>query len=112
MSVQQTGVAQDPNWSSNLSNQLQSTMARYDLDTVEMEELIAWGSTAMESHSPNSSQGIKMLMAGLKSLSAIMSDDEVFKAGWVAILQSRRDVRFAAVIDRPGKPQKIVVYLR
>lgn len=51
------------------------------------------------------------MMHGLKDFDLIMNDEVVQDNVLVALLQARQNVRYAAIIRKPGKPTKVIAYL-
>ena len=111
MTQLQIGATLNQNFWQALLPGLQRTAARCVLDTAETEELMLWGSTVMETPSQSISQLRKTLTLGLKESDLIMSNQKLHDGVLTAILQAGKGVRYAAVIRKPNKPAKIVIYL-
>lgn len=107
----QTGTGQTQNFYEALLAQLQRAGELSGLDTVEMEELTQWASMVTENHSQNISRARQMLMSGLPKFERITNEQRLQDAVIEAVLQATAKVRMAAVIRRPNKPPKVVIYL-
>ncbi len=109
---EQIGLEQMQNYSQALSRQLQRVTERYGLDTAETDALTAWVSTAMESNSQNISELMATLTIGSKEFELTLNRGGLHLAIIVAVMQAMSGVRYAAVIDRPGKPMRVIAYTR
>lgn len=111
MTQLQIGAELTQGYFAGLLRQLQRTAERYGLDTVETEELMQWASMAMESPSPSISALRETLITGLRELDSITSNPDREDGIISAVLQASPGVRYAAVIRKPGKPGRVIIYL-
>lgn len=91
---------------------LHRMMARFDLGIVEMAALTALESTVMESLSPNIYLAQRTLMNGLKGLDWIMSDEVLYDQAMAALIEGLGNVRYAVVVNRPGRGKQVIAYLK
>lgn len=111
MTQSQIGAAQTPSYSQALLKQLQRVAERFDLDTVETEELTQLASMVTGTASRSTCQERGMLMAGLTALNSTTNDPVLKDAILAALCQAEPGVRYAAIIRKHGKPTKMIVYL-
>lgn len=95
-----------------LLKMLQDTAVLCDLDTAKTEALMAWVSTAMETHTQNTSRLRQTLMNGLKDFDWIMNDPKTRDAFLCVFLTVTPGINSAYIIHKPGKPTKAVVQIR
>lgn len=111
MQEQQTGEQQAEIYCEALSKQFRRMAERCDLDIVETEELIVLGSTIAEKRTLSIAQALQMLMSGWKESELIMSDTRIEDGVIQAALQAIPNVRYAAVLRKPGKPPKLTAFI-
>lgn len=110
MTILQTGEVRTKLFLAALLPQLQKAGELCALDTVEMEELLAWVSTVMAIPTLSTSQLVATLTAGLEDLSWTTNETGDTDVLLSAILQAIMNVRMAGILRKPGKPAKVFIY--